>query len=145
MTSRAYKLARNVFVGLGLWWCFSFLGAILVMAWNSAFVVGRTFTGEHAGLVMSARSLPAYIVCGFLVGLGIARFVESPRVLVWAVVLGGLIAIGNLSSWGGLQYRGGYLLDSALRGVVIVASIVSGCWFGVRRWNREVKVLDGPS
>jgi hypothetical protein len=139
VTARTYSAARNVLVCLGLWWCFTFLGSIVVMVWNGIFVTNRIFHGEAGNLLSMALSLPAYILTGVLVGLGVARFVESPRVLAWAGILGLLVAFGDFGSRGGIQYLGRSTREGAIAAFVIVTSIVFGCWLGIRRRDRRTE------
>lgn len=132
MTPRGHALGRNVLVALGLWWCFTFLGSMVVWAWNSVVIYNRGFSGESGDVLRAALSMPGYIVAGVLVGLGAARFIESPRVMQWAAGLGALIALADVRSWGGMKYRGRPPAEAGVVALVIVASVVLGCWLGGR-------------
>ena len=139
MTTHGYAVGRNVLVSLGLWWCFTFLGSMVVLAWNRVFVFNRTFSGESGSLLRATLSLPGYVVVGVLVGLGAARFIESPRAMAWAAGLAALIALSDVRSWGGMQYRGRSIAEAGVVALVIVASIVVGCWLGIRARGTRVE------
>ena len=132
MTSHERTVGRNVLVALGLWWCFSFLGGLVVWAWNWLFVYNRIWSGPTGSVISAGLTLPGYLISGFLVGLGAARYIKSPHVQAWAGGLAALIALADAKSWNAMLYRGRSVGQAAATAVAIAGSIVFGCWVGLR-------------
>jgi len=132
MTSHERLVGRNVLIAMGLWWCFSLLGSLVIWAWNWAFIYNRGFTGPTGDAIRIALSLPGYVISGVLVGIGAAWFIESPHVMAWATSLGLLVALGDAKSWNAMLYRGRSVVDTAITALAIAGSIVVGCWYGLR-------------
>jgi hypothetical protein len=132
VTSHERTLGRNVLVALGLWWCFSFVGSLVVWTWTRMFLENRGFSGTLGSVMHVALSLPGYVISGVLVGLGVARYIESPRVVAWAAGLAGSIALADSKSWNAMLYSGRSVSQTVVTAVAIVASIIGGCWVGVR-------------
>jgi hypothetical protein len=132
MTSHERVVGRNILIAMGLWWCFSLLGGLVISAWNWAFIYNRGFTGPTGDAIRIALSLPGYVISGILVGIGAAWFIESSNAMAWATSLGLLIALGDARSWNAMLYRGRSVADTAITALAIVTSIVFGCWLGER-------------
>jgi hypothetical protein len=141
MTSSERVVGRNVLIALGLWWCFSQLGGLVIWAWNWAFVYNRIFTGPTGSAISMVLSLPGYVISGFLVGMGVAWFIESPRAMAWAAGLGLLVSLADAKSWNAMLYRGRSVAGTVITAVAIASSIVFGCWFGLRL--KSVKLTRG--
>jgi hypothetical protein len=132
MTSNGQRVGRNILIALGLWWCFSLLGGFVIWAWNWAFVYNRIFTGPSGSALRMALSLPGYVICGVLVGLGAAWFIDSSHVMAWASGLGAIVALGDAKSWNAMLYRGRSVVDTVITALAIAGSILLGCWFGLQ-------------
>ena len=139
MTSQNRVVGRNILVALGLWWCFSYLGMFVVWAWNSAFVYNRGFTGPSGDALRVALSLPGYLIVGFLVGLGVAGFIDSTNPPAWAGGLALLIALADAKSWNVMRYRGRSVTEATVVAVAIIASMLIGCWVGLRLTERRAE------
>ena len=137
MTPRDRVVGRNILVALGLWWCFSFLGMFVLWGWNSVFVFNRVFTGPSGDALRLALSLPGYLIVGFLVGLGVARFIDSSNRPAWAAGLSLLIALADAKSWNTMRYRGRSVPETTVVAIAIIASIGIGCWVGLRLEERR--------
>jgi hypothetical protein len=132
MTSHEGAVGQNMLVALGLWWCFSFLGSLVLWAWDWAFVNNRVFSGPSGSAFRVALSMPGYAIVGIPVGLGVARFIKSSQLMAWAASLALLIALFDANSWNATMYRGRSVAEAGIAAVTIVASIVFGCWVGLR-------------
>jgi hypothetical protein len=139
MSVQERVFGKNILVALGLWWCFSYLGGLVLWAWNSLFVYHRVFTGPSGDSLRIALSLPGYLIVGCLIGLGVAWFVDSAHISVWAGGLALLIALADARSWNVARRSGRSVPEATVIAIAIMGSIVTGCWLGSRWRERGVE------